>query len=727
MSRWGLLTVAVCFFALLSISPAAVANESRSLLTVRELVEAPFIAGLTVSPDGLHAAFLTDVESAACNCHQQRWHLLDLETDEVTTIDASDEVIISWLADGRINGATELPRPVWSPNSRELLYLKKQKGRIVAVVYDVLTHDRRLLESGGEEVYSVAWLSNDSVLYQTGGPAASAERAWLDGLRNGFRFTDGFVPSYQALPVIPKAPGFAGSGAGGSGHLFGSVYAVEPRYRVITLSSGRRDNATAEQVKSAFTSHDVSSVQLGGNASPKRIYGSNGSYATRVGIPDELTPRMAWESRLVVHSKRGEASCGEICTGYITDVFWSSALGKFVFARVDPKAHDLKSFYVVSDDGLSAKRIFEIGRLYTTWEALDDYYCGIGKAQVICIDESAASPPRVVGFSLRDGHRTILYDPNGGIRAKMVNKVEHYSWALDKGDGATGHLIYPANFHRGRKYPLVLVEYMDDGFLRGGTGNEIPVFPIADHGMFVLDIGWPALRRQAYAEYEAAQARKGRPVRYYTRQFEEIDRMVGGVIADLVKRGYVDPTRIAYTGLSAGSDYVSYALATHEPIAAAITAGLSGDPIGWYLRAPAYANLHGGALGGYLARGNPDVVGLEKWRTLSPSLNAKNINVAVLINAPDHEYLLSTEFFKAMRDAHKPVEMYVYPDEYHIKWQPSQRLAMFSRNLDWLNFWLQGEEDPDPHKAEQYRRWSKLCDELVASHTRETHCIPSVQ
>jgi len=29
-------------------------------------------------------------------------------------------------------------------------------------------------------------------------------------------------------------------------------------------------------------------------------------------------------------------------------------------------------------------------------------------------------------------------------------------------------------------------------------------------------------------------------------------------------------------------------------------------------------------------------------------------------------------------------------------------------NVDWFCFWLKGEEDPDPAKAEQYARWREL-------------------
>jgi hypothetical protein len=38
---------------------------------------------------------------------------------------------------------------------------------------------------------------------------------------------------------------------------------------------------------------------------------------------------------------------------------------------------------------------------------------------------------------------------------------------------------------------------------------------------------------------------------------------------------------------------------------------------------------------------------------------------------------------------------------------PLRQYAM-QRNVDWYRFWLKGEEDPDPSKAEQYKRWREL-------------------
>jgi hypothetical protein len=44
----------------------------------------------------------------------------------------------------------------------------------------------------------------------------------------------------------------------------------------------------------------------------------------------------------------------------------------------------------------------------------------------------------------------------------------------------------------------------------------------------------------------------------------------------------------------------------------------------------------------------------------------------------------------------------------HVMTNPTQRLTSETINVDWFRFWLKGEEDSDPAKAEQYARWREL-------------------
>jgi len=80
----------------------------------------------------------------------------------------------------------------------------------------------------------------------------------------------------------------------------------------------------------------------------------------------------------------------------------------------------------------------------------------------------------------------------------------------------------------------------------------------------------------------------------------------------------------------------------------------------------------------------------------------------LLLQPPDTEAIPVVQLYLSLRNAGVPVEMQVYPNEGHIKHAPWSRYWAYQRNLDWMRFWLQGKEDPDPAKQEQYKRWREL-------------------
>jgi hypothetical protein len=80
------------------------------------------------------------------------------------------------------------------------------------------------------------------------------------------------------------------------------------------------------------------------------------------------------------------------------------------------------------------------------------------------------------------------------------------------------------------------------------------------------------------------------------------------------------------------------------------------------------------------------------------------------MNLPDSELIMAMQMVSAMNEYRKPTEVLVYPDEKHVKRWPAHRYAIYQRNVDWLNFWLNSREDPDPAKVDQYVRWRKPRD-----------------
>ena len=49
------------------------------------------------------------------------------------------------------------------------------------------------------------------------------------------------------------------------------------------------------------------------------------------------------------------------------------------------------------------------------------------------------------------------------------------------------------------------------------------------------------------------------------------------------------------------------------------------------------------------------------------------------------------------------------------RYVPNQERLSQEGMVDWMNFWLNGHEDPEPRKAEQYERWRKLKDRASGS------------
>ena len=121
--------------------------------------------------------------------------------------------------------------------------------------------------------------------------------------------------------------------------------------------------------------------------------------------------------------------------------------------------------------------------------------------------------------------------------------------------------------------------------------------------------------------------------------------------------------------------------------------------------------------------GWPEGESKKNWNRLAASLNADHIETPLLMNAPDSEFLGSMALFTSLENLHKPGELYIYPNELHIKNQPRHRYEIYERNVDWFRFWLEGEKDSSPEENDQYSRWETL--RKTGHKARRTACRTS--
>lgn len=330
--------------------------------------------------------------------------------------------------------------------------------------------------------------------------------------------------------------------------------------------------------------------------------------------------------------------------------------------------------------------------------------CQQGTGYAICLVESPTRPRSVVAISLTNGSMVTLYDPNPEFDKLRFGKVARLEWEDKSGNATFGYLIKPPDYDPARRYPLVVIGYRASMVLSGGTGEEYPAHLFAQEGLAVLVYDTPDPWDIFATSGNALEA----GLRMWDKDLFDATAAVSlieAAVDRLDKEGLVDPRRVGITGFSTGASQASYALVNSRRFAAAAVSGVPWNRIGYYLSGGGSSFRSILRKMGFGPAGTRDD---RSWRALSIGMNAESIDTPLLINASDNEYHPAMEAVVALHEAGKPVEMYVYADEYHVKWHPAHRATIWSRNIDWFKFWLQNLKDQRRSSDEQYLRWQAL-------------------
>jgi poly(3-hydroxybutyrate) depolymerase len=188
---------------------------------------------------------------------------------------------------------------------------------------------------------------------------------------------------------------------------------------------------------------------------------------------------------------------------------------------------------------------------------------------------------------------------------------------------------------------------------------------------------------------------------------------VGGyeaAVNQLANEGMIDPDRVGIIGFSRTCFYVMETLTTGRLhiSAASITDGVMMD----YYQYLNSSDIPGNAVAkeyDAIIGGRPFGAGLDQWRKHSPLFNIEKVNAPLLIVGEGPNSLLSMWGpYAALRHLNKPTDLVLLNSDEHVLTNPAVRLASQGGSVDWFRFWLQDYEDPDPAKADQYKRWREL-------------------
>jgi dipeptidyl aminopeptidase/acylaminoacyl peptidase len=625
-----------------------------------------------LSPDGSSLALILRRADTATNSYCFGVVVVALTTGAVRIVDVGGEPIFAafdlrGMADQR-TGAIDPPAPAWSPDGTTIAYLRRDEGRTRLWVVDASGETpARSLTQETADIRNFAWTPDgEGLIYKVRPALADAEAAIAEEGRSGYLYDQRFWPMAAAHPMAPAATPFA--------------------YRSVDLAGNRRDATEGERALLLPVADDGAPP-----GATIRASGNNGAVAW---VAPRFPDRYTSPGQLVARQNGKQYSCdAPACAERVIGVWWTGPRD-LLFLRdwVGEKSGHLEFFrWRPGSEPVS---------LYETADDLTG--CLQAEPGLVCAAESATQPRRIARV-LPEARRTVpIYDPNPEFHAFRLGQVARVGARADDGEPAFADLVLPPDHRPGERHPLIVVQYNSRGFLRGGTGDEYPIFLLAQRGFAVLSYQRP--RSFAFgSDTQDFQAFQRVNVAHWAdrrRAFTALDSAIDAAAA----RGAIDSERIGITGLSDGVSTVQWALINSGRFAAAVVSGCCEDPGSvTYGAGPAFQNDIRAF--GYPPPG-PEADAF--WAPFSLARNADRLSTPLLVQAADREFRAALETVGSLRDAGAPVEMIVFPDEYHLKWQPAHRRVIYARVLDWFDFWLRDRIDPDPAKAEQYARWRAL-------------------
>jgi dipeptidyl aminopeptidase/acylaminoacyl peptidase len=293
-----------------------------------------------------------------------------------------------------------------------------------------------------------------------------------------------------------------------------------------------------------------------------------------------------------------------------------------------------------------------------------------------------------------------IWDPAPQLKEFDLGEVTPYRWRDKKGREVKGLLFKPPDFVPGKRYPLVIEPrmYSEHAFITDGihvTAGAARAWTAA--GVLVLEAGEPI------DIFTLAGGREW----FRSGMFGAI----GGyeaAIKKLVSDGLVDGKRVGIFGFSRTCWNVVYAL-TQKPhlfAAATISDGITYSYF-QYLQGVDMNDVIEQEMAPYGAQ--PVGKGLRKWFEQAPDFNLDRVNVPLRMESHMPGGLLQDwGTYSALRMLNRPVDIIMLPNASHVVSMPLDILESQQGNVDWFRFWLQDYEDPDPAKAEQYKRWEGL-------------------
>ncbi len=567
------------------------------------------------------------------------------------------------------NGSPKAATPIWSPDSKRLAWLRRDRGATQVWLVGLDGRPATQLTRLSTDALSIAWAKDGRTILVKTRPLLDAGFAAIEREgRSGYHYDARFASLFENRPR-PSLPLPEETSA--LDVVSGAVRPLSPAEAARMMFAGEASRPPGATLFAEASSGDRAWTAL---ADPEHPYG-----------PDRL--------HVVVDGK--EIACtSDVCDAHIGGLWWISP-GELLIERYGgPENGGRVALFRWRPAAEAAPSM-----LFDTVESLTG--CQPLGRDLICARETAIQPRMLARLDPETGVATTLYDPNPEFAFIRMGSVERLVWTDREGVPTFGDLVLPPDHKPGERHPLIVVQYQSRGFLRGGTGDEYPIFLYAAKGYAVLSFQAPNRlpATDAAPDLDALQRINVRDWAGRRRIFLGLDAGVDMAIT----RGSVDEERVGITGLSDGGSTVQYALNNSSRFKAAVISSCCDDPSTMFTVGPAYRDA--ALRWGYPPPGQE---ARAFWAPQSLATNATRLTTPLLMQLSDAEYRMATEGFSALESAGAPVEMYVFPDEQHVKAHPAHRLAVYERGIAWFDFWLRDMVSNDLARQPELARWQTM-------------------
>jgi len=696
--------------ALVVIGVTVVGPLLAETISPRRLLEVTDLGNPVISPDGRYVAFRAEQASIARNTYDTMWYVQALDGRSPPLRVADGGIPLRQDVNGLV-----LPSPaVWSPNGKWIYYRALLNGRVSVWRAATDGSGARAVTSDPADVRKFALSGDGRMLkYSVGATreeVSSAEEAEYD---HGIRIDDtvniatGLFRSSK-LDGRPTTQRFQGDW-----FSMGPLLAKVPdRWKAVDLTTmTTRDLPTWVRPARRLTPADLlpglpaAPVKILDDLRPQRyqITRNPGDGRIAVLLPGHKGKGLAMSRYVELamlphrHAPHPTYCTAELCRHKdITDIQWWPGSDEVLFTIEDYDKGNAQSIYGWNVVTGKVRPIVLSHGLVSGSQRYWDIPCALSSVTLVCVAAEADHPPRLEAIDVKSGHRRILFAPNKGLDADIAATVpaKLIRWKDAQGREFTGQLFEARGASAGHSTPLFVTFYTCDGFLRGGVGDEWPLATLAEDGISALCINAIPGLGPAIVNYDQGRAAVERVVRF------------------LSAEGRIDRTRVGMGGLSYGSEVTLWTLAHSNVVTAASVSGISVTPT-YYLFNSLRAAFRSG-LKKMWQLGAPDETP-KRWKELSPVYQLDKIRAPILFQQPEKEFRLTLDYTLPLVRRHQ-ADIYVFPNETHIKFQPRHKLAVYERNVDWFRFWLQGYEDPSLAKVGQYRVWRQMKTETTKPH-----------